>query len=422
MEPWRILVGDARQRLAEQPENFYHACATSPPYLGIRCYGTDPVVWGGNSACVHRWQVPEPPRRARWGNTETLSAKQRSNRGALANVEALELRCGCFCAACGAWKGELGSEPTPELFVEHLVEGFAAVRRVLRPDGTLWVNLDDSYASHWPSNRPDVMGQGSMPDGTRQARPPRMGEGIQEQELMGVPWMFAFAMRRAGWRIRAAVTWVKRSTMPESCRDRPSSVSELIFQFTQAEEYYYDLDAVREPSGAQLRNVWTLGPEPSPSSHTATFPSEIPDRIILLSTSQHGVCGGCGAPYRRIVQKGESEAGRRKQCGADARGEYHGQDRKDYALSGAPNPGDAKSSILDGMRTRETTGWARSCRCATTQVVPARVLDPFSGSGTTVARAKALGRQADGCEINPQYAADSRARIAAETGALSLEF
>lgn len=132
---------------------------------------------------------------------------------------------------------------------------------------------------------------------------------------------------------------------------------------------------------------------------------------MLAGTSAHGCCADCGAPWRRVVEKGEPDLEHQRACGGNADGGYDGAETKDYDAALAQSPGATKERILAGLRERRTVAWEPTCKCETSDVVPATVLDPFAGSGTTGLVANGLGRDFIGCEINPEYAEIARARI-----------
>ena len=317
-----ILVGDVIEKLSEIRETV-QTCVTSPPYWGLRDYGVE---------------------------------------------------------------GQLGLEKTPQEFVANMVEVFRGVRRVLRDDGTLWLNIGDSYASqrggtHQPAETLAGGVGGKTESGARVNRsrhdgynPSRNASafGLKHKDLCLIPERLAIALQDDGWWIRSRIAWCKKSSMPESVTDRPTSAWEHIWLLTKSARYYYDSDAVRQsynpnslgrydyakqhtnstnqryqpgnekllergpvaevsnmnPNGANLRNYWVLGPEPYPEAHFATFPSEIPRRCIKA-----------------------------------------------------------------GSRPRDT------------------VLDPFLGSGTTAAVAQELDMEWVGIELNPEYAALAEKRI-----------
>lgn len=181
-DPLTILTGNSLDTLATLPAKSVHCVVTSPPYYGLRDYGV---------------------------------------------------------------AGQIGLEQTPEKYVAALLAVFKQVWRVLRDDGTLWLNLGDSYASNWPCNRVSKMGAGSLPNGKREARPSRLG-GLKEKDLMGIPWRVAFALQTAGWYLRSDIIWAKRNCMPESVTDRPTRSHEYIFLLTKSARYYYDAEAIKE--------------------------------------------------------------------------------------------------------------------------------------------------------------------------------
>jgi DNA modification methylase len=232
---------------------------------------------------------------------------------------------------------ELGGEQTPDEFVGNLVALLAALRPALRDDGTVWLNLGDSYAGSPVSGyRPgEVPGEGGDQHGARNRNGVGAVPGIKPKDLIGIPWLTAFALRADGWYLRSAITWCKKACMPESVQDRPTSATEMVFLLTKSPRYYYDSEAIAEPLAEQrtpiswedrkaggagtgslvighsasnprgvshnlgydkptrnARNFWLLGPSPYPDAHFATFPPEIPRRAIRAGTSEYGACAG----------------------------------------------------------------------------------------------------------------------------------
>jgi DNA modification methylase len=235
--------------------------------------------------------------------------------------------------------GQIGLEESVDEFIGKLVAVFREVRRVLRDDGTLWVNLGTSYA-----------GSGKGPSGgsslTGAAQEERQGfanhrtdlAGFKPKDLILAPFFLAEALRQDGWYLRSTIIWHKRACMPESVTDRPTTAHEYIFLLSKQPDYFYDAEAVREaPTGGthsrgkrhetpkttepgqgiknnsswqaatwepvasrNQRSVWSLSPEPNPEAHFATFPTEIPRRAILAGTSERGCCSICSAPYERV--------------------------------------------------------------------------------------------------------------------------
>mgnify|MGYP001194573414 CR=1 FL=1 len=204
-----ILEGDVRECLARLADNSVQCVVTSPPYYGLRAYGTNPQIWDGDAACEHEWgsegpcHHPGQVEQTKWKTAEDAGKGQTAGSGA-------------WCQKCGAWKGELGLEPTPELYVQHMTEIFREVRRVLRPDGTCWINIGDSYWGGKGSNgsskarrtadeRGYTQSSGTVMMDTR----PTDGahSEIKAKDLIGIPWMLAFALRADGWWLRQDIIW-----------------------------------------------------------------------------------------------------------------------------------------------------------------------------------------------------------------------
>ena len=304
----RILNGDCREVLRTLPAQSVQTCVTSPPYFGLRDYGV---------------------------------------------------------------AGQIGLEPTPAEFVEAMVDVFREVRRVLRDDGTIWLNLGDSYATGTkaPRKPTTIEGPDVPASWAGRSQPERCGtpEGYKTKDLLGIPWRVAFALQADGWYLRSSIIWHKPNPMPESVTDRPTSAHENLFLLAKSATYFYDADAVREADsgrasgngfkrdhrlsydgrgndeqwepggGRNLRNVWTVATQPFSGAHFATFP-----------------------------------------------------------------PALIEPCIKAGSRAGDT------------------VLDPFGGAGTTGLVADRLGRDAVLVELNPEYAAMAQRRIQSDAGMFSL--
>lgn len=411
-----LMVGDVLGCLRTLPSDSVQCCVTSPPYWGLRSYGTEPQIWGGDPACEHQWTERTIPDLT--GGTKSISGNGKSTPHAVGRV----------CGACGAWRGELGSEPTSGMFVEHLVEIFREVRRVLRPDGTAWVNLGDSY------NAAGREGHGTRfgyKQGTNRASANGEDEcrssdfTLKPKDLCGVPWRFVLAAQADGWYWRKVISWVKKSPMPESVMDRPTSSWEPIFMLTKSERYFYDKMGYREPAtnrapgnlspgkaaetaggsgfanrmahyrcsqlepmpDRNMRDSWILSAEPTRDAHFATFPSEIPLRCISVSTSEKGCCASCGAPWERVTERIQLHRERPNEL---------------TKRSGEEGTGNHCANGVAGVSV-ETRGWEPTCDC-NAEIAPCVVLDPFAGSGTTLKVAEQLGRRSIGIELNPKYA------------------
>ena len=314
-----IIQGDALAELQKMDAGSVRCCVTSPPYWGLRDYGT--ATWeGGKASCDHRLDTQHQKQGVTSQRAGRSNTEDRRN-------ENFRLVCG----KCGARRidAQLGLEKTPEDYVEKLVAVFREVRRVLADDGTLWLNLGDSYASKWPCRRPErsEIGAGSLENGKREARPERMGQGLKDKDLVGVPWRVAFALQADGWWLRSDIIWSKPNPMPESVTDRPTKAHEYLFLLAKSKRYHYDADAIaeaaadlsragqnigrwgnadkpsraaamgREESGNEAsgahwimgtrrnrRTVWTIATEPFPGAHFAVFPQALVEPCILAGS------------------------------------------------------------------------------------------------------------------------------------------
>jgi len=360
----RLYLGDVLEVLREMEAESVQTCVTSPPYWGLRDYGT--ATWeGGDAECDHEG-------RPLASSASTLTG----NRGeGIAETDKLATNGVPYretCGKCGATRkdAQLGLEPTPGEYVARMVEVFREVRRVLRDDGTLWLNLGDSYGTptsgrndydHRADGRPG--GMSSKHSGLEV----KVERGhVKPKDLVGIPWRVAFALQEDGWYLRADVIWAKPNPMPESVTDRPTKAHEYVFLLTKSPRYFYDYESIREPlkstpeqylragksvrenheygaiagrplgptsfatvpDGRNARSVWEITTKPYAGAHFATFPPELPSRCIRAGSA----------------------------------------------------PGDL-------------------------------VLDPFSGAATTALVARGLGRRAVGIELNPEYLAISAERL-----------
>jgi len=216
-----IFEGDSLNVLARLKQNTVQCVITSPPYWGLRDYGYD---------------------------------------------------------------GQIGLEETLPQFINRLVAVFAEVKRVLRDDGVLWLNIGDGYTSGNRGYR--------APDKKNPARAmtvrPDTPEGLKPKDLMGIPWRLALALQDDGWYLRSDIVWNKPNAMPESVKDRPTRSHEYLFMLTKTEKYYYDHTAIRETTAdGKMRNrrsVWNINTQPSPWAHFATFPPTLIEPCILSST------------------------------------------------------------------------------------------------------------------------------------------
>jgi len=348
-----------------------------------------------------------------------------------------------------------------------MVEVFREVRRVMRDDGTLWLNMGDGYSggnaggTYNPETWKPTDGSGGNSSwGKRQQRTERI-LGLRSKNLIGMPWRLALALQAEGWYLRSDIIWAKPNPMPESCTDRPTKSHEHLFLLTVKPRYFYDAHAVREkgvPSGwarqraagkdtwdycrtperiaatgqdcegstcvdgtRNLRDVWTIPTEAFPGAHFATFPRRLVEPCIKAGTSDKGCCPECGRPWVRVVEK-ERVATRPARnskikvpggwdTGPGSHGTYHRDGRGQPEYRDASEVGNRDPARH--VSTSQTLGWRPGCECGGYPVVdPCTVFDPFCGSGTSGVVATQLGRRFVGIELNPEYAEMARRRIA----------
>ncbi len=212
-----IKIGDCREKLKELPNNFFHTVITSPPYWGLRDYGTGKWT-GGDPNCSHIAGKSRNDADREFGTKETLTVQYRD-----------------VCKDCGAVRedNQIGMEPSPQEYVRKIVRTFQEVKRVLRPDGTLWLNLGDSYSSGGRTSTTNQTVRGDKDYGV--TRPPVSGS-IKPKDLVGIPWRVALALQEDGWYLRQDIIWHKPNPMPESVKDRCTKAHEYMFLLTTA--YY----------------------------------------------------------------------------------------------------------------------------------------------------------------------------------------
>jgi DNA modification methylase len=327
----QILIGDCRERLRELPDASVNCCVTSPPYFGLRDYGVD---------------------------------------------------------------GQMGLEPTPDEFVAGMVEVFREVRRVLRDDGTLWLNIGDSYANDgkWGGHTGGKHAKAlhCSPIG-RQKR----YTGLKPKDLIGIPWMLAFALRADGWFLRQEIIWAKPNPMPESVRDRCTKSHEQIFLLSKSKSYHYDAASIAEPVTAST--VARLG---QATLEEQAGSNRVPGKTNGPMKAKPPRFGG--EKYGDIGDGGANDKTRTKSGNAYTGGEGKANKRSVWIVPTQPfseahfatfPPALIEPCILAGCPKGGT------------------ILDPFFGAGTTGLVADRLHRDCIGIELNPEYAALAQRRI-----------
>jgi site-specific DNA-methyltransferase (cytosine-N4-specific) len=340
----QVLIGNCAEILQTLPSESVDCVVTSPPYWGLRDYKTEPQVWGGCSDCEHDW-TPEgvkryDARRDHDGKDFGDTRGQEPTRSALD----IELDLGATCHMCGAWRGQLGLEPTPQLYIEHLTAIFEEVKRVLKEDGTCWVNLGDTYSGSLGNYGSRDGGQREVATEQKSRRgsfsesflPPASRCGIREKSLVQIPSRFAIAMIDAGWILRNEIIWHKPNCMPSSVKDRFTVDFEKMFFFVKSKRYYFEpqkeslavstLENLKcyngegrytfngkrpentplinqsfkafDLSGRNKRTVWTISTKPYEGAHFAVFPPELVETPIRAGCPPGGVVldpfGGSG--------------------------------------------------------------------------------------------------------------------------------
>jgi len=349
-------------------------------------------VWGGRSDCEHSWG-PEIPGDKRGGSGPRAKAKRAEDEASSYGRNATR---GRFCETCGAWEGELGLEPTPALFVRNLVIISREVRRVLRKDGTYFLNIADTYFSGSAKGVDEPW-------------------NLKQKDLCGVPHRLVTTLQEDGWYWRNDNIWSKAggncprchyriergSTKPESAKDRFTRSHEHFFLLTKSKKYYFDSEAVKDRhTTSHRRDVFHISSQNFRGAHYATMPGALAEIGVLGGSSAYGACAKCRSPYKRITKKGGANRARQKEMGGDAEGAYHGQNTKDYEEHGAEKASDLKRRILEGTREILTVGWEQTCSCKDPgEPIPCVVMDPFSGAGTTGAVALRNDRAYLGLEI-----------------------
>jgi DNA modification methylase len=377
----KVLNGDCLEVLDQLTEKSVDTCITSPPYYGLRNYERE---------------------------------------------------------------GQIGLEETPEEYVEKMVEVFRKVRRVLKDEGTVWLNLGDSYASnHYTGARDSDTGwkHGELSQG-HQARAGGAGGIYKEKDLMGIPWMVAFALRADGWYLRQDIIWHKVNPMPESVTDRCTKAHEYIFLLSKNAKYYYDHEAIKEDAvnkgkksdgfkGRQgtadyhakgggvgssekiynkknKRSVWTVPTKPFKGAHFAVFPPDLIKPCVLAGCPEK-VCVECDTPYEREMEDVDVEPKKNISIGDDRKEFDSNMGGGGTSLKG--HSGYFKSDGTPVTTPKKDLGFKKQCQCETDETKSGTVLDPFGGAGTTGLVADRNGRNAILIELNDEYAEMARDRL-----------
>lgn len=327
MEVNRIYNENCLDTMARMPDGFVDCVVTSPPYYGLRSYGTEPQIWAGDEFCDHVWgeQIKNPKldtrpielKIAQGGQVGSNVASQHWAQGNLGN----------FCQLCDAWRGELGLEPTFQLYISHLIDIFREVKRVLKKTGTVWVNLGDSFNGSGKGVAGVSSAIGAIVSNGQHLDRLSNDPSLPRKSLMNIPSRFAIAMTDELQFIqRNNIIWHKPACMPSSAKDRFTVDFENIFFFTkepkywfeqQLEEYtkpldrwggnnlvatqtegwhtgtgqqiYRDRDMRPNPNGRNMRTTWTVNFEPSGEEHYASYPTKLIEIPIKAGCPEGGI-------------------------------------------------------------------------------------------------------------------------------------
>jgi DNA modification methylase len=396
----RILPGDCRDVLRTLPDESVHCVVTSPPYWGLRDYGIPPSVWGGDAACQHEWG--EGLRRHKGGPHGNGLMREGGRSVVEAQASCKDIESGSFCRHCGAWRGAVGLEPTHQLYVDHAVEVFREVRRVLRADGSLWLNLGDCYANDgtWGGATGGKHTDYLHGQASRIGREKRR-TGLKPKDLVGVPWRVAFALQEDGWWLRQDIIWHKPNPMPESISDRCTKAHEYVFLLTKSARYYYDAEAIKEPASDD-----THPRGPGNKRHKGT------DAYNAGDARQRTKAGLVTYAERRRV--GVTPKSAPEGSMVRAKESWHASTvavlekrnkRSVWTVASQPFP-DAHFAMFAPALIEPAI--LAGCPQGGT------VLDPFGGAGTTGLVADRRQRNAILIERNPDYVAMAHRRIAAD--------
>ncbi|HOJ27380.1 MAG TPA: site-specific DNA-methyltransferase [Candidatus Saccharicenans sp.] len=421
LEVNRVYNFDALTGLRQLEAESVDTIITSPPYYGLRDYGKAQTIFGGQPDCDHHWMSGVRPGMSGGPNGDTTQRRFPEIPYA-------------SCSKCGAWLGQLGLEPCPEDYIDHLVMVFQECWRVLKPAGALWVVIGDSYAGSGIGTN-DYRTPASRSINKTSKPHPKISvtqklKSVKAKSLILIPHRFALAMSEAGWIVRNEIIWHKPNSMPESVTDRFSRDFEHIYFFTKRPRYYFQqlLEPVTESSLARVRQfvkngesfdparhktdptrkvqtsmevlanaaekllkypyrnkrtVWRISPGGFCQIHFAVFPEALIEPMIQ-STCPPAICTKCGHPYRKVLRQINRAGGEQKENQVDGAG--------------------------DDM-----------CSCGA-ETKPGLVVDPFMGSGTTGAVALKLGREFIGFELNPDYVKFAEDRIEKVKSGLQLGF
>ena len=415
---------DVIDGLKKLPDESIDMVITSPPYWNMRDYSSaTETIWDAVPGCKHKFSKEIVKTRTGGGGNCLVGSHRK---GVFRFTTSSR-----FCVKCGAWKGQFGQEPDFHLYIKHLLDIFDEIKRVLKKEGTCWINISDTYggsATGLSCKSHDVI-----------ANLPKSLNHICQRTspwnkcMLGLPERFALGMIGRGWLLRNKIVWHKPNHIPCPVKDRFTNSWEHLFFFSKSRKYYFDLDAVRVPhkqsraqaerdftrtmqgryssvhssyilnhhKGKNPDDLWTISLRPFKGAHFAVFPEQLIERPILAGCPSR-VCKKCGIPKLQRVEAVNPNTFNIKARDIKEGGIKH-SDRK--ASKKEINNSNEKDYVSD-LRIKTIF----ECKC-NAGFIPGVVLDPFMGSGTTAVVARRLGRNFLGIELNPDYVRIARKRL-----------
>jgi len=426
----KIIQGDTLQVLKTFPDDCIDCIVTSPPYWGLRDYGEQTnTVWDGDPNCEHEWDTKEYNITGGMIGLNERLQKENSNINSKFVKEEFNrpsvIKSG-FCKKCGAWYGQLGLEPTLDLYLEHMLQITSELKRVLKPTGVMFWNHSDCYGgTGFKGDYRDP----KYPEGRNSIEPPNKKSTPKCMALQNYRLVLRM-IDEQGWILRNVIIWHKPNHMPSSVKDRFTNAYEPVFMLTKSKRYFFDLDAVRVPLknpkdmeyrvklrankkynhnpqgsyyyppanlekslklGKNPGDLWTIPTQPFPEAHFATFPEKLVEPMIKAGCPEW-ICKKCGKARERITKTEYIP-----------HSSYNGIYKKGFA-------GRTKSGFKNvSFAEHKTIGWS-DCGC-NAGWKPGIVLDPFAGSGTTLYTARKLNRHYIGIELNPEYIKMAKKRL-----------
>ena len=426
----KIIEGNVLDVLKNLPDESIYCVITSPPYWALRDYKTIPQIWDGKTDCEHQWGDSIIKKGLTGGRNSYLQTFQDSSKDTEEKLKGFVPDSeSSVCVKCGAWKGNLGLEPTFDLFIKHLCDIFDEIKRILRKDGSCYVNLGDSYSGNmgkrngWTDNKMGFDKQEAIDNETCLTNKTKINYSLPQKCLCNIPSRFAIEMTNRGWILRNKIIWHKPACMPSSARDRFTIDFEEILFFVKNKNYFFEQqfepmktsqiryrkanfsvkdqnedfvrshqgkkDIIPNPSGRNKRCVWSINTKPFKEAHFATYPETLCETPILASCPEF-VCENCGKPRKQIVEyKGGTIGTSWHDHSNDM---IDGMTRIDFG---------SLASAGEEPYQRINKGYS-DCGC-NAGFKPGIVLDPFMGAGTTALVALKLNRQFLGIDLNPEY-------------------